>query len=67
MFTDLDVEHMNGLGIDLSNYDMVVEFAEAIYRTVSNGTMPPPGAGEEPWTPEMCEKFKAWQRANCPP
>jgi len=66
MFTDIDVAHMKGAGIDLSSYDAVVSYAEAIYRTVSNGTMPPPGTGE-PWTPEMCEKFKAWQRANCPP
>jgi hypothetical protein len=66
MFTDVDVEHMKGLGIDLSSYDAVQSYAEAIYRTVSNGTMPPPGTGAR-WTPEMCEKFKAWQRANCPP
>ena len=45
MFTDIDVEHMKGLGIDLSSYDAVQSYAEAIYRTVSNGTMPPPGTG----------------------
>ena len=67
MFTDMDVAHMKGLGIDLSSYDDVQRYAEAIYRTVSSGTMPPPTSGESPWTPEMCAKFKEWQRANCPP
>ncbi|HEY2473910.1 MAG TPA: hypothetical protein VGI19_03830 [Candidatus Cybelea sp.] len=67
MFTDMDVAHMKGLGVDLSSYAEVKSYAEAIYRTVSNGTMPPPGSGEEPWTPEMCAKFKEWQRANTPP
>lgn len=67
MFTDMDVAHMKGLGIDLSSYAAVTEYAEAIYRTVSNGTMPPPGSGEAQWTPEMCARFKEWQRANCPP
>jgi hypothetical protein len=66
MFTDIDVEHMKRLNIDLSSYDDVQSFAHSIYRTVSNGTMPPPGTGKQ-WTPEMCERFKQWQRDNCPP
>ena len=66
MFTDIDVEHMKRLNIDLSSYGDVQSFAHAIYRTVSNGTMPPPGTGKQ-WTPEMCERFKQWQRDNCPP
>jgi hypothetical protein len=66
MFTDIDVEHMKGVGIDLSSYDDVKSYAESIYRTVSNGTMPPPSTGEQ-WTPGMCERFKQWQRDNCPP
>lgn len=66
MFTDIDVQHMNGVGIDLSSYDMVQEFAEAIYRTVSSGSMPPPGTGQR-WTEEMCALFKRWQQDNCPP
>jgi hypothetical protein len=66
MFTEIDVKHMKAAGIDLSSYDDVQAYAEAIYRTVSNGTMPPPGTGER-WTPEMCARFKEWQRNNCPP
>ena len=65
MFTDIDVEHMKGLGVDLSSYDAVQSYAEAIYRTVSNGTMPPPGTGER-WTPEMCDTFKRWTEAGFP-
>jgi hypothetical protein len=66
MFTDIDVAHMKAAGIDLSSYADVQSYAEAIYRTVSNGTMPPPGTGEQ-WTPEMCARFKQWQGDNCPP
>jgi hypothetical protein len=67
MFTDLDVEHMQGFGMDLSDRDDVEAHADAIYREVSGGTMPPPGAGESTWSGEMCERFKAWQSQGCPP
>ncbi|HEX4012910.1 MAG TPA: hypothetical protein VHX17_03355 [Candidatus Cybelea sp.] len=67
LFTDMDVDHMKGFGIDLSSCESVREHAGAIYRTVSNGTMPPPGAGEGRWTEAMCAKFAEWQTANCPP
>jgi hypothetical protein len=66
MFTDIDIEHMKNFDIDLSSFDDVQSYAQAIYRTVSNGTMPPPGTGAQ-WTPEMCARFKQWQRDNCPP
>ncbi len=67
LFTDMDVEHMDPFGIDLSSRDDVAEHADAIYGVVSDGSMPPPGAGEPPWTPEMCARFKAWQTQGCPP
>ena len=64
MFTDVDVDHMKRKGIDLSNYDAVKSHADAIYRTVSDGSMPPPGTGER-WTTEMCDRFKQWQDEGC--
>jgi hypothetical protein len=66
MFTDMDVAHMIKV-LDLSNRDSVFAHADAIYETVSTGSMPPPGSGEEPWTPEMCATFKTWQEQGGPP
>ncbi|HEU5479490.1 MAG TPA: hypothetical protein VFU90_06630, partial [Candidatus Tumulicola sp.] len=56
MFTDLDVDHMQPLGIDLSDRAAVEANADAIYAAVSNGSMPPAGTGER-WSPEMCARF----------
>ena len=66
MFTDIDVAHMKIAGIDLSDRSEVMTHADAIYRTVSTGAMPPPSSGEAPWTGEMCDRFKRWQAADCP-
>jgi hypothetical protein len=66
MFTDIDVAHMKNAGIDLSDKDEVMTHADAIYQTVSAGTMPPPSSGEARWTPEMCDRFKRWQDAGFP-
>jgi hypothetical protein len=66
MFTDMDVAHMKAAGIDLSDRNEVMTHADAIYQTVSTGTMPPPVSGEAPWTPEMCDRFQRWQAADCP-
>lgn len=67
LFTDLDVEHMKAAGIDLSSRDDVAAHAEAIYDTVSSGSMPPKVSGEPRWTVEMCARFKRWQTQGCPP
>ena len=67
MFTDMDVEHMKPFGIDLSDRADVEKNADAIYETVSYGSMPPRNSGEPRWTPEMCERFKTWREQGCPP
>ena len=67
MFTDMDVDHMQGLGMDLSDRASVESHAQAIYQTVSTGVMPPTRSGEAPWTKDMCERFKAWRDQGCPP
>lgn len=46
LFTDMDVAHMKHAGMDLSNHDDVTKHADAIYQTVSIGSMPPPRSGE---------------------
>lgn len=67
MFTDMDVAHMKPAGIDLSDAASVKLHADAIYRTVSTGSMPPQSSGEARWTAQMCETFKQWQQQGCPP
>jgi hypothetical protein len=67
LFTDLDVAHMKAAGLDLSDREEVASKADAILETVSSGTMPPPSSGESQWTSAMCETFKQWRDAGCPP
>jgi hypothetical protein len=66
MFTDMDVAHMKK-AMDLSNRDSVFQHADAIYKTVANGSMPPTSSGEARWTPDMCAKFKQWQEQGGQP
>lgn len=67
MFTDMDVAHMKPAGFDLSSAADVKKHADAIYATVSAGSMPPPSSGEPRWSDQMCETFKQWQLQGCPP
>ena len=66
MFTDLDVAHMKRAGIDLSSRDDCEKNADAIYRTVHEGSMPPESSLQPRWTEEMCARFKRWQDEGCP-
>lgn len=66
MFTDTDVDHMQGLGLDLGDHSDVTARADEIYQVVSDGSMPPEGTGAR-WTPQMCERFKLWQTQGCLP
>jgi hypothetical protein len=66
MFTNMDVAHMKK-AMDLSDRDSVFQHAEAIYKTVSEGSMPPTSSGEPRWTSDMCAKFKQWQEQGGQP
>ncbi len=66
MFTALDIAHMKPKGIDLSSYDSVKINAVPIYDQVSQGSMPPPGSGETPWSPAWVNTFACWIKQNCP-
>jgi hypothetical protein len=66
MFTNMDVAHMKK-SMDLSNRDSVFQYADAIYKTVSSGSMPPTSSGERRWTPDMCATFKTWQEQGGAP
>lgn len=69
LFTSTDVAHMkqvtNG-ALDLSSYDSVKVWASKIYNEVASGSMPPPGSGENPWTPEMINTFGCWIQQGTP-
>jgi hypothetical protein len=67
MFTELDVEHMKGFDMDLASYDDVKVAAESIYTVVTDGSMPPPRAGEARWTSDMCDRFRRWIDQGCAP
>ncbi|HLI62619.1 MAG TPA: hypothetical protein VKV05_04410 [Terriglobales bacterium] len=58
-----DVEAMKGFGLDLSSYENVKAQAEAIYKTLEDGSMP----CDEPWPPERVAKFKQWMEEGMAP
>ena len=62
MFTQMDIEHMNEQGVNLSSYDYmkVPANAQSVYEQVSSGGMPPSWSGEKPWTTEMVQTFQDW-------
>jgi hypothetical protein len=69
LFTLTDIEHMKRItqnALDLSDYDSVKMWATKIYSEVSSGTMPPPSASDEAWTPNMVQIFGCWIQQNCP-
>jgi hypothetical protein len=66
MFTPLDIAHMKTKGIDLSSYESVKINAIAIYSRVASGNMPPPGSGEDAWTPDMVNTFGCWIQQGTP-
>lgn len=66
MFTQLDIAHMKTKGIDLSSYQDVMINAVPIYTQVSNGYMPPPGSGEQPWSAAWVATFGCWIKQGCP-
>jgi hypothetical protein len=62
LFTAMDQDHMlNQVGLfDLWKYDDVKAHADDILGAVTDGSMPPPGNGEEQWSPSQVKKFKDW-------
>ena len=62
LFTSMDVEHMHRAGVSLDDYAYMSEPSNAsvVYETVSTGVMPPSGSGEQPWSPDQVQLFKAW-------
>ena len=65
LFRQVDIEHMQGFGIDLSVYKDVFDNADDIYSQVSDGNMPPPP--DSPWSPDKVQLFKDWMDGGYQP
>ncbi len=63
LFTQTDIDHMAGFGVELDSYDYMSapEHAEDVYYQVSAKLMPPSGGGAAgPWSDDKISLFKAW-------
>ena len=66
MFTSMDIAHMSRAGVLLDDYTYMSNPASAtsVYEQVAAGTMPPGDSGEQPWSQEQVQLFKAWMDAG---
>jgi len=62
MFTKTDIDHMRGVGIDLSSYAGVKSHASDIYQQTATGRMPP----GKPWNTKQQNTFLKWMQAGYP-
>jgi hypothetical protein len=69
LFTSVDVEHMSALGALLDDYSFMSQpgTASAVYQQVSSGRMPPSTSGEQPWSHDKVDLFKAWMDGGYEP
>jgi hypothetical protein len=69
LFTSMDVDHMKRAGVSLDDYAYMREPANAssVYESVSSGTMPPGNSGEQPWSEDQVQLFKAWMDGGYQP
>ena len=59
-FTDEDVAHMNELDLDLNDYTVVRDNADAILKRLKSTTRPMPPKPRGPWPPEWIACFQQW-------
>lgn len=59
LFTNHDIESM-AFHFDLSKYEDVKAYGDAIYERVKDGSMPCRGHGHGPWSKKKVELFKRW-------
>jgi hypothetical protein len=67
LFTQTDIEHMQGMGVSLNDYSYMSQpdNASAVYQQVSTQQMPPPPEG--PWPAANVSLFKAWMDGGFQP
>lgn len=59
-FTTEDIDHMNDLGIDLSDYATVSDNADLILTRLMDQDNPMPPAPRGPWPPDWIQCFQQW-------
>ena len=59
-FTTEDVDHMNDMGIDLSDYATVRDNADLILTRLLDTDNPLPPKPRGPWPPEWIQCYKDW-------
>jgi hypothetical protein len=68
LFRDVDVAHMKGCGLDLSDYQQVKDQAQSVLDQVSStddaSRMPPPPAA--PWARSQVDLFRQWMADGYP-
>ena len=68
LFTDMDVAHMQGLGVLLDDFDYMRDpgHAQKVLDAVSTGSMPPSSSGEPSWSQERVQSLRDWISAGYP-
>jgi hypothetical protein len=66
LFRPKDVEHMNNLNLDLSEYDAVRAKAQAIAQRVAAAGRPMPPPPDQRWTKIQIELFEQWVAEGFP-
>ena len=67
LFRPIDIDHMNGFGLDLSDFDAVSSAGAAIsqrLKGIGGRRMPPPP--DDPLTAEQISLFDKWVAEGCP-
>lgn len=59
-FTTEDIDHMNGLGMDLSDYATVRDNADLILERLMDQDNPMPPAPRGPWPADWIQCFQQW-------
>jgi hypothetical protein len=69
LFTTMDIEHMTNLGVRLDDYAYMSQpdNASRVHEAVAGGWMPPGNSGEQPWSQDKVQTFKAWMDGGCQP
>lgn len=67
LFRPIDIEHMEGFGVDLGTYDGVKASAPDILDRLRDATHPmPPKQADGPWPDEWIALFERWTTEGCP-
>jgi hypothetical protein len=62
LFTSMDLKHTSYAEVSLDDYAYMSQpdNASGVYEMVSSGAMPPGDSGEQPWSEDQVQLFKAW-------